>query len=293
MTGKSLGRGIEALIPDYKEAKGDTPEIAELLVDRINNNPRQPRSDFDRDGLEELAASIRENGIVQPITVRKTEDGYELIAGERRLRAVRMLGVRTIPSYVIRVEGDESLLQLALIENVQREDLNPMDEAHAYQELVDGYGLTQGEVADRVGKKRSTVANLLRLLTLPESIKESLRIGEITPGHGRAMLSLKEKDLIMKLFARTVNESLSVRQVEEIVRGGPLEPERKVKPRDSGERISTPKSPQVKAVEEDLMARFGTKVKLREKGVGGEVVIEYYSDEDLERLIELFRMIDS
>ena len=287
MSAKSLGRGLGALIPEIKEPPGDSSGVAELLVDEITNNPKQPRQEFDPVALEELAASINENGIVQPITVTKREDYYELVAGERRLRAAKLINLRTIPAYVIKVDGDESFLQLALIENIQREDLNPIDLAEAYNELVGNYRLSHSEIADRVGKDRSTVANFLRLLSLPKEVKNSLRTGEISQGHARALLALKDNKRIRILFRKLIKDGLSVRQVENIVKRGTLE-----SVRTTAIKIKSSKSPQLKAVENNLMMKLGTKVRIRPKGSGGEIVVEYYSNEDLDRLIELIEQIE-
>ena len=288
MPAKSLGRGIGALIPEIDEPSDSKPEIAELLVDSISSNPHQPRHDFDPVALEELAASINENGIVQPITVRKKEGKFELIAGERRLRAVKLINMRTIPAYVMSVENDGSLLQLALIENIQREDLNPVDVALAYRELVETHGLTHGEIADRVGKDRSTIANFLRLLGLPDEIKESVRKGEISQGHARALLPIKESAEMLALYRKIIKDGLSVRQVEDIIKGGIKET-----PKSIRIKTSSVKSPQLKAIESELMMKFGTKVRIKEKGSGGEVIVEYYSNEDLDRLITLIGQLDS
>ena len=287
MPDKSLGRGLGSLIPEIKEPPHDSSGIAELLVDQITSNPKQPRQEFDQVALEELAASINENGIVQPITVTKKDDHYEMVAGERRLRAVKLINLRTIPAYVIKVDGDENFLQLALIENIQREDLNPIDLAEAYNELVEQYGLSHSEIADRVGKDRSTVANFLRILALPKEVKDSLRTGGISQGHARALLALKDNRKIRILFRKLIKDGLSVRQVEDIIKRGTLEPVK-----TAAIRIKPSKSPQVKAVENNLMMKLGTKVRIRQKGSGGEIVVEYYSNEDLDRLIELIGQIE-
>lgn len=282
MSAKSLGKGLAALIPDVNEPSTSAVDVADILVDDISVNPHQPRQDFNSTALEELAASINENGIVQPITVRQKDGKYELIAGERRLRAVKLINMRSVPAYVMSVD-DESMLQLALIENIQREDLNPIDIAHAYNDLIETHGLTHGEVADRVGKNRSTVANFLRLLTLPPEIKDALRRGEVSQGHARALLALKDVAKIKSLFRKLMKNGLSVRQVEEIIKSGDG-----VTKTSSSKKLKTLKSPQLKAIENNLMMKLGTKVKIREKGSGGELLVEYYSDEDLDRLIELF-----
>jgi len=196
--------------------------------------------------------------------------------------------MRTIPAYVMSVGDDGSLLQLALIENIQREDLNPMDVAQAYQELVEVHGLTHGEIADRVGKDRSTVANFLRLLGLPYEIKESIRKGDLSQGHARALLPIKESRKMLALYRKIIKDGLSVRQVEEIIRGGVEETPKRIRI-----KAASAKSPQLKAIESELMMKFGTKVRIREKGSGGEVVVEYYSNEDLDRLIKLIGQLDS
>lgn len=280
MPAKSLGKGLGALIPEVTEPS--SADVAEILVDDISVNPQQPRQDFNSVALEELAASINENGIVQPITVRQKNGKYELIAGERRLRAVKLINMRSIPAYVMSVD-DERMLQLALIENIQREDLNPIDIAQAYDDLIETHGLTHGEVADRVGKNRSTVANFLRLLTLPPEIKDALRKGEVSQGHARALLAFKDVNKIKNLFRKLMKNGLSVRQVEEMVKRGDGAAQT-----SSSKKQKPLKSPQLKAIENDLMMKLGTKVKIREKGSGGELLVEYYSDEDLDRLIELF-----
>ena len=282
MSAKSLGKGLAALIPDVSEPSTSAVDVADILVDDISDNPHQPRQDFNSVALEELAASINENGIVQPITVRQKDGKYERIAGERSLRAVKLINMRSVPAYVMSVD-DENMLQLALIENIQREDLNPIDIAHAYNDLIETHGLTHGEVADRIGKNRSTVANFLRLLTLPPEIKDDLRRGEVTQGHARALLELKDVKKIKSLFRKLMKNGLSVRQVEEIIKSG-----NGVTKTSSSIRPKPVKSPQLKAIENNLMMKLGTKVKIREKGSGGELLVEYYSDEDLDRLIELF-----
>ena len=286
MAVKSLGKGIGALIPDFEEPVGPEPQVAELSVDSIRANRYQPRKDFDEVAMMELVQSIREKGIVQPVTVREVEDGYELVAGERRLRAVRELNLRTIPAYVLRVKSDEDLLEMALVENLQREDLNPIDLALAYRQLINDHGLTQEELADKVGKYRSTVANMIRLLTLPEEVQEKLKSNEITAGHGRAILTIHESEGQAKLLRRILNENLSVRQAEEEARRE-TEPAKKAAP-----SVRPPRSPQARRVESELMERLGTKVKLQERGKGGAIVIEYYSPEDLDRLLELFGAIE-
>ncbi|MFQ6617408.1 MAG: ParB/RepB/Spo0J family partition protein [Fidelibacterota bacterium] len=286
MTPKSLGKGISALIPDYSEVEGEEQNIAEILVDNIRSNPLQPREDFSTEEMEELKRSILEKGIVQPITVRKVDEGFEVIAGERRLRAVKSLNIRTIPAYIIKVDSEAELLEIALVENLHREDLNPINLAEAYRKLMERWGLSHEEVAKKVGKERSTVTNVLRLLKLPREIKESLKKGEITPGHARALLASGSRGEQIKLWRRIKKYSLSVRQVENEVKKL-LEMEEKAE-----KRVSPPKPPFMRRIEDELIEILGTKVKIRGKGKGGVIYIEYYSPEDLERLMELFEKID-
>lgn len=283
MKPKRLGKGLEALIPqispEEEMERGDS--LFEVEVANVRANPFQPRADFDRNSLEELKQSIAENGIIQPITVREIDDAYELIAGERRLRAVQELGFKKIPAFVVNVTSDDQMLELALVENIQREDLNPIDLAKALQQLLKNYGLTQETVAKKVGKDRATVANFIRLLKLPERIQDSLRNGEITMGHARALMGLPSTGEQIRMWKKTVRQGWNVRKVEEMVRQA-LEGPKKVV---GGGTKKLP--PYLVELEDKLRAVFGTQVRIKPSSRGGKIEVSYYSEEDLERIIEL------
>lgn len=297
-----LGKGLAALIrpaefekPAHEAASQiiqtvtrETEGVAFIELRKIKPNPFQPRADFDEVALDELKKSILEKGIIQPITVRRKDGGYELIAGERRVRASLDAGLIEIPAYIIDVKTDEEMLELALIENLQREYLNPIEIAISYQRLVTECNQTHEEVARRIGKDRTTVINFLRLLKLPLPVQQSLRKGELTAGHARALLSLPDEKHQMKVFQKILKTGLNVRQVEKIVRDFGKKPE-------AGKfKVQTASLTEFSDLEEKLRQVFGTKVKVYPKGEGkGEVVIEYYSILDLERLIELFMVIKS
>ncbi len=271
----ALGRGLASLIPQ----RGLPPAtIVEIPLARVSPNPFQPRRHMDETALEELAASIREHGILQPVLVTETLQGYQVIAGERRVRAARLAGLERIPA-VVRQLADRDQLEVALVENVQRADLDPIDEAHAYRQLIDDFGLTQERVAERVGKARATIANTLRLLDLHPDVQAAIAGGRLTEGHGRALggLGLEGQGHVL---GTVLTQELSVRQTEELVR-------RLREPREP--RTATPPArldPDLERVEEDLRQRLGTKVSLTRSRKGGRIVIEYYSDEELTRLYE-------
>jgi ParB family transcriptional regulator, chromosome partitioning protein len=266
-----LGRGLDALIPR------DTPttETPEIPVDRIARNPHQPRSRFDDDETAELAASITQHGVLQPIVVRAAADGgYELIAGERRLRAARLAGLTHIPAVVRESAGAESL-QIALVENVQREDLNAIEEATAYRELIDQFSLSHEEVAGRVGKSRVAVSNALRLLDLAAETREAIADGRISEGHGRALAALTVPELQHAALSVVLDRHLSVRQTEELVR----------RKRDPGTvRRSRPITGDLADLEAQLRGVLATRVGIVRTRRGGRLVIEFYSDEELDRL---------
>jgi ParB family chromosome partitioning protein len=272
----ALGRGLGALIP---QRSADGPSVVDVPLSRISPNPHQPRRRMDETGLEELAASIREHGILQPVLVTETLDGYQLVAGERRVRAARLAGLDHIPA-LIRQLADRDQLEVALVENVQRADLDPIDEALAYRQLIDEFGLTQDHVAERVGKARSTVANTLRLLDLHPDVQAAIGDGRLTEGHGRALggLGIEGQGHVL---GTVLDQGLSVRQTEELVR-------RLREPRATAAETATPRAqdPDLERVEEDLRRILGTKVRLSRSRKGGRIVIEYYSDEELGRLYE-------
>lgn len=281
-----LGRGLATLIPEAARVDPDGPRAAfagaavlQIPVDEITANPDQPRRRFTELALSELTASVKEKGVLSPILVRPLGQGYEIVAGERRYRAAIRAGLRTIPAVVREMDTKESL-EIALIENLQREDLNPIEAAEAYQRLVDDFGYNQEALARRLGKDRSSVSNVLRLLKLPEVVRQALSDGTISMGHGRALLGLSEPERIEEVFRVVVGGSLSVRQTEDLVRQ--QQSEKKV--RRTAKDLATP----FLDVQDRLARHFGTRVRLkpRASGDGGKIVIEYYSQRDLDRLID-------
>jgi ParB family chromosome partitioning protein len=274
MKKKVLGRGLEALIPEVKPA--ETP-LTEIDIDRISPNPSQPRLVLDEQRLEELAGSIRENGILQPVLVRPFGKGYQLVAGERRLSAAQRAGLMKIPA-VIREVPDDRLLELALVENIQREPLNPLEEAQAYQNLIEATQKTQEEIAERLGKDRSTIANSLRLLKLPPAVRLLVSEGKLSPGHARALLASSASPSEMsKIAAAMVQKGWSVREAE-----------RWAKNRSKPPRPPKPQDPDEAAAADRLRLSLGTKVEIVAKsGKTGEIRIHYYSQEDLMRLYSI------
>lgn len=287
MAVKRLGKGLGALIPDYSETEvHQSDRLRDVEVSKVVPNPFQPRETFDPITLAELKQSISENGVIQPITVREIDSGYQLIAGERRLRAVRDLGLERIPAYVLQVNTDAEMIELSLIENIQRENLNPIDEANGYQTLITKCNLTQDEVAKKVGKDRSTVTNFLRLLKLPTQIQESLITGEITSGHARAFLALSNSNDQIAMWKKAVSNKYSVREVEALVKKQGESPVKKKEPRKEG-------NPFLREIEDRLRSILGTQVRVVETGKShaGKIEIEYYSKADIERIIELMERI--
>jgi ParB family transcriptional regulator, chromosome partitioning protein len=270
---QGLGRGLSSLIPQRTPPAGPI----EIPVRRILSNPYQPRRRIDDEALKGLRDSILEHGVIQPILVTETIEGYRLVAGERRLRAAELAGLERIPA-VVRQLADAGQLELALVENLQRADLNSIEEAHAYQQLIGEFGFTQETVAGRVGRARSTVANTLRLLELEPSVQAAIADGSLTEGHGRTLVGL-EPEFQARLLDSIVGQALSVRQTEELVR-------RLKEPRPTATATKRRADPDLERVEEDLRRSLGTKVSLARTRRGGRIVIEYYSDEDLERLYE-------
>jgi ParB family chromosome partitioning protein len=285
-----LGRGLSALIPKTSKIETSGSErvphasgsIARIPVSAIKPNPFQPRMDFDEGALEELKRSIQEKGLVQPITVRRVADGYQVIAGERRLRAAQMAKVKDIPAYVIDVTTDEEMLELALIENIQREHLNPIEVAQAYKRLVDECHLSQEDIAQKVGKDRTTVTNFLRLLKLPAKVQDGLRKGKMSMGHARALVTLESDKTQLRLYEKIVSEGLSVRKVEDLVRGSGGTSTGKKR------RVVATTPAGIQSVEEQLRQSLGTKVMVRSKGGGkGEIVVEFYSLDEFDRLLDI------
>jgi len=267
-----LGRGLDSLIPIDEALYEDNSRISsdnEIDVEIIDPNPKQPRQDFKEEALAELAASIREHGILQPLLVSKADNNrYQLIAGERRLRAAKITGLKKVP-VIIRSLDDQSKLEIALIENVQREDLNPLESAVSYKKLIDEFNLTQEEVAKKVGKARTTVTNTIRLLSLPGEIKRGLIEGKITEGHARNLLSLKTKEDQLNLYEQIIRDGLNVRTVEQ---------------KTSRKTAKHEKDPDFQAAENRMSEALSTKVEIKRSKKGGQVIISYYSAEDLERV---------
>ncbi len=308
---KRLGKGLDALInPKVKESmseplavnsgelqpdKGtETDVLVKVAVEKVLPNPYQPRTEFNQEALDELKKSILENGLIQPITVRRGNNGkYELISGERRLRAFSEIGYKEIPAYIIKVDTPENMIALALIENIQREDLNPIEVAESYNRLISECKLTQEEIAKRVGKNRTTITNSLRLLKLPSKIKESLAEGKLSIGHARALINLESDNLKLQLLDEIVSKQLSVRKVEKIVK-------ELNKPKNKSGSVSDDKDNKKyvddlsrRDVESKLRAIFATKVSCKQKKDGsGNITIEFYSNDELERLFELFEIIE-
>ncbi|MFP4159851.1 MAG: ParB/RepB/Spo0J family partition protein [Desulfobacterales bacterium] len=278
-----LGKGLDALFPDIETgAGGRETDYFPCDISLLRPNPFQPRRQFGQEDLEELAESVKNHGVLQPLLVRETEHGYELIAGERRLRAAKMAGLYTIP-VVVRTIRDDELLAFSIIENIQRADLNAMEEAEAYQRLLDEFGLTQDQVASRVGKSRSSVANFLRLLHLSDRIKDQLRQGKLSMGHARALLAARTPAVQREACRQILARQLSVREAEKLVSRLNKESQEP----DKKEPDST--DVHMASLEEDLGRRFGTRVKIKKRGKKGRVEIEFYDDSDLDRLLSMLQ----
>ena len=281
MSKQVLGRGLGALIPSQAEPEGESRKFQMIALAEISPNPMQPRQTFDTERLNELAASLKQDGMMQPLVLKKNGVGYHIIAGERRYRAAKLAGLDKVPATVMENIDDTRMLELALIENVQREDLNPIELAEAYRRLIEQCGLTQQQLSDRVGKSRTAVTNQLRLLRLPESVSRYLRDGRLTEGHARSLLALPSEDDMIRLADQIVEGDLSVRQVEGKVSSGKkrrLIPKRKL--------------PALADAESYLKRLLGTSVKIVPGLKRGRIEIEYYSDDDLNRLLELFARIE-
>ena len=282
MKGKALGRGLSALIPGAED-KDSEDRLLELELSQIRKNPYQPREKMDPDSLRELADSIVENGIIQPLAVCERNGGYQLISGARRLKAAQLAGLRRVPVMLIEIESDEQLLELAIVENLQREDLNPIELAQGYKRLMDECGLTQDEIAKKVGKGRPTVANSLRLLKLPADIQEAVKKGDLTMGHARALVSIEDRDEARSLARRVIREGMNVRTLEKLI-------SRKAK-RPAGEVKEKVKSLYLADIENRLRSLYATKVSLSQRQKGGVIEFSYFSEDELERLLELLESV--
>jgi len=275
----ALGKGLGALLPEF----GQTESKALLYrgIEEIIPNPSQPRKHFDESKLQELAESIREKGILEPLLVRRTDQGYELIVGERRWRAAQKAGLKEVPIVVKEVEGREAL-EISLIENLQREDLNPIEEAEAFKHLIDEFGISQEDLSKRIGKDRTTITNTLRLLKLPLEVRNQLLQNRITPGHARAILSLESKEKQKELCAVIIKKGLSVRGAESLAKRWSAKLQKTV---SSIKRKGDLES-QLHSLQDSLRKSLGTKVHITPKGSGGKIEIEFFSHEDLERIVE-------
>ncbi len=285
MSSKNLGRGIEALISSNvkdKSKKIIDPGVSYVKVSEIKPNPNQPRRNFDSKALDELSNSINEKGVITPITIRQLDKGYEIIAGERRWRAAKKTKLKSIPAYILNIDSEAEMMEVALIENIQRENLNAIEEAEGYAVLNSKYDLSHEDIAKTIGKKRTTISNALRLLKLPAEIRRSIRDGKISAGHGRAILQKRTINSMRRLWDKIIKESLSVRKAEELVR-----PKRKKKKEKS---LVVSEAP-IREIENELVEIFGTKVKLKPAQIGGSIEIIYFSDDDLERIIDLLQSI--
>lgn len=288
-----LGKGLEALFGnseiDMTELSPASQEqvrqkgISFVDINDIKPNEKQPRRNFDEEKLEELAGSIKEHGLIQPVILRKASQGYEIVAGERRWRACRKAGYREIPSIIKELTDEENML-LAIIENMQREDLDPIEEAEGLSQMITAFGMTQEEISKNVGKSRPYITNALRLLKLPEEVRILLSEGKLSTGHARAIAGISDEEKQIEIAHYTVEHELSVREIERLIKEGGLQ--KKKTPRKK-----TEKSADVRQVEEDLKQIMGTKVNLSQKGKKGRIEIEYYSREELERLIELLKTL--
>ena len=290
---KGLGKGLDALFANTeintKEISVEKPAenvdngISYININDIKPNESQPRKTFDDEKIGELADSIQEHGLIQPIVLRKSGKGYEIVAGERRWRACRKAGLKEIPCIVKELTDEENML-LAIIENMQREDLNPVEEAEGLNQMIVTYGLTQAEVSKSVGKSRPYITNALRLLKLPEAIREMLSEGQLTTGHARAIAGISSKEKQLKIAEKVIKEGMSVRELEKLIKEDGAPAKKPAKRRAE-------KNADVKRVEEDLKTVLGTKVNLAQSGKKGKIEIEYYSREELERLIELLKTL--
>ena len=288
MSSNRLGKGINAIINSKTKKNNSSsksaiaPGVSKVKLKDVNPNPDQPRRDFDEQSLEQLSQSIKKKGVITPITLRKQDGGYEIIAGERRWRAAKKANLRSIPAYIINVRSAAEMMEVALIENIQRENLNAIEEAEGYAILNSKHGLSHDDIAKTIGKKRVTISNALRLLKLPPEIRKSIRSGKISAGHGRAILQKKTNSAMHAFWKKIIDESLSVRAAE--AHAKPVRKTKKIK------KLKIQKGP-IRSIENQLIEIFGTKVKLKPSQVGGSIEIVYFSDDDLERIIDLLQSL--
>lgn len=284
MAKKALGKGLEALLPKLKNSENDESKqnVIEVPLDSLAPNPHQPRKHFDQTHLDELADSIKQNGVLQPIIAQKEGDSFVIIVGERRVRASRIAGLKTVPA-LIKDFSEKNALQIALIENIQRENLNPIEEAYAFEEYMKQLNVTQEIMAKQVSKDRSVIANTLRLLKLPGQVKEYVRQGRLSAGHARNLLALQNEDEQLRVAETIITEAWTVRDVEKFVKQNKKTRRKKIN-KPAADKIL---EPNLLAVREQMVRVFGTKVSIVPQKKGGQIVIEYYDDDDLNRLIEM------
>lgn len=273
---KGLGKGINALFPG--ESLSETEKITQLSIGQLRTNPYQPRKVFDDTALQELSESIKEHGILQPVVVRKKGNNFELVVGERRFRAAKLAKLEEVPA-IIKELNDQQMMELAILENLQREDLTPIEEAEAYQKLMEALSLTQEQLAFRLGKSRPHIANHVRLLALPEKVREMISDKKLTMGHGRTLLGLRSKKLIPETAEKVVKEGLNVRQLENLVQ--------RLNEDVPRETIEKKKDLFIEEKQSELRDRFGTSVQIKKTKNKGKIEIEFFSEEDLERILEL------
>lgn len=281
--GKGLGKGLDALLPSLHI--DDNDKVIQIPLSQLRANPYQPRKNFNEDGIKELADSIKEHGVIQPIIVRKVLKGFEIIAGERRYRASQMCGLPTIPA-VERTFSDQQVMEIALIENVQREDLNALEIATAYQGIIDQFNLTQEELSAKVGKSRSHIANFLRLLQLPESVKQYVSRGTLSMGHARAIVGVKDDKVKKELAETTINKQWSVRDLEEAIK---MLEEQAGQEKEKNKQKAKPRDPYIHQAEDQLRDLYRTTVKIKHQQDKGKIELLYYSKDDLNRLLELLQ----
>tara|TARA_Y100000996_G_scaffold280227_1_gene221054 strand:+ start:312 stop:1175 length:864 start_codon:yes stop_codon:yes gene_type:complete len=287
MPTKRLGKGIDALIRPQSNQDVAPAGVISIQISDIKTNPHQPRKIFDKKSLEELAASIKEKGVITPITVKLENNGYVLIAGERRLRASKLIKKKQIPAYIIELTSDSEMMEVALIENIQRENLNSIEESEAYAVLQGKFNLSQSKIAVAVGKSRTTITNALRLLQLPIEVKKSISDNRISAGHGRAILAMKTESKMLNLWKMILEQNLSVRAAEALVKGKTIKFSKKNKKTIKSKKAS------VRKIEDELISIFGTKVQLNHKdNKGGSIIVNYFSNDDLERLLDIIRTIE-
>lgn len=280
----ALGRGLDSLLPDIEHVESVSKEYFQCDIERIHPNRYQPRMRFSEDELEGMARSIKEQGIIQPLLVRKDDNGFELVTGERRLRAAKKAGLSQVP-VIVRTIADTDLLEMSIVENVQREDLNPMEEAEAYYQLIAQFNLTQDQAAARVGKSRSAVANFLRLRQLPEQIKTAIMDGTLSMGHARALLGASNSAQQNAAWRAVVSKGLSVRETERLIN--------RIKSKKKKPKNSSTGSEQryLLSLADDLSRHFGTKVQIKRHGKKGKVEITFFNNEDLDRVLRLLKQI--